>query len=135
MQILERFGGGASPVREMTPICGAEDVLALQKMTEQIYVSKEVRHYIAMIAQASRKHPSLQLGVSTRGAIFLLRAAQARALLQGREYVLPEDVQQMAAPVLSHRVLLSAEARMRNMTGEKVLLSVIRSVQVPVRIS
>jgi len=135
MQILERFGGGSSPVREMTPICGAEDVLALQKMTEQIYVSKEVRHYIAMIAQASRKHPSLQLGVSTRGAIFLLRAAQARALLQGREYVLPEDVQQMAAPVLSHRVLLSAEARMRNMTGEKVLLSVIRSVQVPVRIS
>ena len=87
-----------------------------------------------MIAQASRKHNALQLGVSTRGAIYLLRAAQAYALLNGRDYVLPEDVQHMAAPVLAHRLVLSPEARMRNMTAERVLANVIGSVQVPVKL-
>ena len=71
--------------------------------------------------------------MSTRGAIFLLKAAQARALLSGRDYVTPEDVQYMAAPVLAHRLILSPEARMRNMTAERVLSQVIGSVQVPVR--
>ena len=82
----------------------------------------------------TRKHTALQLGVSTRGAIYLLRASQARALLEGRDYVTPEDVQFMAAPVLAHRVLLSPEARMRNMTSERVLSQVISGVKVPVRV-
>ena len=133
--ILERFSTGENPMDNLSPICSAQDVIALQQAADGVYASKEVRSYIAMIAQASRRQQSLQLGISTRGAIFLLRAAQARALLQGRDYVMPEDVQEMALPVLSHRVLLSAEARMRNMTSEKVLMSVLHSVQVPVRLS
>ena len=133
--ILERFSTGDNPIRDLTPICSAQDVIALQQAADGVYASKEVRSYIAAIAQTSRKQQSLQLGVSTRGAIFLLRAAQARALLLGRDYVMPEDVQEMVLPVLSHRVLLSAEARMRNMTSEKVLLGVLKAVPVPVRLS
>ena len=76
----------------------------------------------------------MQLGVSTRAAISLLRASQARALLEGRDYVAPEDVQRMAEPVLAHRLVLSAEARMRNMTAERVLAGVLQSVQVPVKV-
>ena len=133
--ILERFSTGDNPIRDLTPICSAQDVIALQQAADRVYASKEVRSYIAAIAQTSRKQQSLQLGVSTRGAIFLLRAAQARALLLGRDYVMPEDVQEMVLPVLSHRVLLSAEARMRNMTSEKVLLGVLKAVPVPVRLS
>ena len=82
---------------------------------------------------ASRKNGALQLGVSTRAAISLLRASQARALMLGRDYVSPDDVQSMAEPVLAHRLVLSPEARMRNMTAERVLSNVIGSVQVPVK--
>ena len=90
--------------------------------------------YIALICQASRKHAALQMGISTRGAIFLMRSAQACALLAGRDYVIPEDVQKMAAPVLAHRIQLSPEARMRNMTSERALSGIMSSVQVPVKV-
>ena len=85
------------------------------------------------IAAASRKNGALQLGVSTRAAISLLRAGQARALLMGRDYVSPEDIQKMAEPVLAHRLVLSPEARMRNMTAQRVLANVLSAVQVPVK--
>ena len=131
--ILERYSSGAKPMETVRPICTAQDIVQMQQMVSQVYSSKEVRTYISLIAQASRRHNALQLGVSTRGAIFLLRAAQARAMLNGRDYVVPEDVQFMAAPVLAHRVLLSPEARMHNMTAERVLSQVIGSVKVPVK--
>ena len=133
--ILERFSTGAKPMETIRPICSAQDIVSMQQMVSQVYSSREVRGYISLIAQASRRHNALQLGVSTRGAIFLLHAAQARALLSGRDYVIPEDIQFMAAPVLAHRILLSPEARMRSMTAERVLAQVIGSVKVPVRLS
>ena len=133
--ILERFSSGARPMETVKPICTAQDIVTMQQLVAQVYSSKEVRAYISMIAQASRRHSALQLGVSTRGAIYLLHAAQARAMLNGRDYVIPEDVQFMAAPVLAHRVLLSPEARMRSMTAERVLAQVIGSVKVPVKLS
>ena len=132
--ILERMTTNARPMDELRPICAAQDIVYLQEQVGTVYTSKEIRMYVSMIAQASRKHNALQLGVSTRGAIFLLRAAQAYALLMGRDYVIPEDVQHMAAPVLAHRLVLSPEARMRNMTAERVLANVIGSVQVPVKL-
>ena len=132
--ILARYTGGQKPMEEVSPVCSAQDVIAMQDMLSQIYVAREVYAYVSMIAQASRRFSALSLGVSTRGAIFLLKAAQARALITGREYVAPEDVQRMAAPVLAHRVLISPEARMRGMTSEKILTQVIGGVKVPVRI-
>ena len=132
--ILERFSSGARPMETVKPICTAQDIVNMQQMVSQVYSSKEVRAYISLIAQASRRQSALQLGVSTRGAIFLLRAAQARAMLNGREYVTPEDVQYMAAPVLAHRVLLSPEARMRSMSPERVLAQVSGAVKVPVKL-
>ncbi len=132
--ILERTTTNVRPMDELRPICAAQDIVYMQEQVGNVYTSKEIKTYVALIAQASRKHSALQLGVSTRGAIYLLRAAQAYALLNGRDYVLPEDVQHMAAPVLAHRLVLSPEARMRNMTAERVLASVIGSVQVPVKL-
>jgi len=132
--ILERTTTNVRPMDELRPICAAQDIVYMQEQVGNVYTSKEIKTYVAMIAQASRKHSALQLGVSTRGAIYLLRAAQAYALLSGRDYVLPEDVQHMAAPVLAHRLVLSPEARMRNMTAERVLAAVIGSVQVPVKL-
>ena len=132
--ILERQATGQRPIEDLRAICTGEDIVALQGQVNSVYASGEVRAYIARICQASRKHAALQLGISTRGAIFLLRSAQACALLAGRDYVIPEDVQKMAAPVLAHRIQLSPEARMRNMTPERALSSVMSGVQVPVKV-
>ncbi|MDL2206088.1 MoxR family ATPase [Eubacteriales bacterium OttesenSCG-928-N13] len=133
-EILNRYVTGTRPIEGLRPICAAQDVQVLQQRVNEVYVSKEVRSYISLIAAASRKSSGLSLGISTRASISLLRASQARALLTGRDYVLPEDVQLMAQPVLSHRVMLSPEARMRNITTERALSSIIGSVQVPVKL-
>lgn len=132
--ILERYTSGKKPMEELRPICTSSDILRLQQEVEGVHTSREVRAYISNIAAASRRNGALQLGVSTRAAISLLRASQACAILDGRDYVLPEDVQKMAEPVLAHRLVLSPEARMRNMTAERVLAGVMQSVQVPVKV-
>jgi MoxR-like ATPase len=132
--ILERFTGGINPMKELKPICSASEIIVMQKQVESVYAAKEIRTYISQIAAASRKSNVLQLGISTRAAIALLKASQARALLDGRDYVVPEDVKRMAEPVLAHRIMLSPEARMRNMTNERVLASVLNSVPVPVKV-
>ena len=132
--ILERYSSGKKPMEELRPICTSSDILRLQQEVEGVHASREVRAYISAIAAASRRSGALQLGVSTRAAISLLRASQARALLEGRDYVAPEDIQRMAEPVLAHRLVLSAEARMRNMTAERVLAGVMQGVQVPVKV-
>lgn len=131
--ILERYTGGKRPMDDLEPICASADIVKLQQQVETVYAAKEIRDYIARIAAASRKSQALQLGVSTRAAISLLRACQARALMDGRDYVTPDDVQAMAEPVLAHRMVLSPEARMRNMTVKRALASVISGVQVPVK--
>ena len=131
--ILERYTSGAKPMEELRPICTSADILRLQQEVEKVHAAREMRVYVSAIAAASRKSGALQLGVSTRGAINLLRAAQARALLDGRDFVKPEDIQAMAEPVLAHRLVLSPEARMRNMTAQRVLGNVMGAVQVPVK--
>ena len=132
--ILERYTSGKKPMDDLRPICTSGDILRLQQEVEGVHTSREVRAYIANIAAASRRNSALQLGISTRAAISLLRASQACALLDGRDYVLPEDVQRMAAPVLAHRMVLSPEASMRNMTAERVLQGVMGAVAVPVKV-
>ena len=132
--ILERYTSGKKPMDDLRPICTSGDILRLQQEVEGVHTSREVRAYIANIAAASRRNSALQLGISTRAAISLLRASQARALLDGRDYVIPEDVQRMALPVLAHRMVLSPEASMRNMTAERVLQGVLGAVAVPVKV-
>ena len=134
IDILERYTSGRKPIADLKPICASSDILRLQQEVERAHTSREVRAYISNLAAASRRNGALQLGVSTRAAISLLRAAQAAALLEGRDYVMPEDVQRMAEPVLAHRLVLSPEARMRNMTPERVLQGLLGGVQVPVKV-
>ena len=134
MDILERYCGESTPMQTLTPVCSAEDVLSMQQEVKQVYCSREVRGYIASICAATRATPMLTLGASTRAAIALLHAAQASALLCGRDYVIPEDVQRMAASVLCHRFVLSADARMRGFTPQQALGELMAGVQIPVRL-
>lgn len=134
MDVLARYSGRVKPMQTVDPVCSARDVLALQSMVSDIYSSPEVRSYVAQISTATRQDPGLALGASTRASIALLRGAQACAMLAGRDYVLPEDVQHMALPVLSHRLVLNPEARMKGVTAEQILLNVMRNVAVPVKL-
>ena len=134
MDVLERYSGSVRPMDAITPICTAQDILAMQEQVATVYCSPEVRNYVAVLAAATRKDASFQLGASTRAAIALIRGAQACALLDDRDFVLPEDVQHMLLPVFAHRMVLSPEARMKGVQAEDVLVRIMRSTEVPVRL-
>ena len=134
MDVLERYSGAVKPMAVLEPVCRAEDIIALQQMVTTIYCSPEVRSYVATLAAATRQDPALTLGASTRAAIALIHGAQACALLDGRDFILPEDVQHMVLPVLSHRVVLNPEARMKGVTAEQVLVKILKNVAVPVKL-
>ena len=134
MDVLERYSGSVRPMDAITPICTAQDILAMQEQVATVYCSPEVRNYVAVLAAATRKDASFQLGASTRAAIALIRGAQACALLDDRDFVLPEDVQHMLLPVFAHRMVLSPEARMKGVQAEDVLVRILHSTEVPVRL-
>ena len=104
--ILERFRS-SEPLIELGPVCTQEDILSLQKQAREIFVHKAMLGYIASLSQASRGMKGVELGVSPRGTLALLRASQSYALVQGREFVSPEDVKAVAAPVIAHRLSVS----------------------------
>nr|MBR4280070.1 MoxR family ATPase [Clostridia bacterium] len=134
MDVLERYSGVVKPMATIEPVCSAQDIIALQEMVKQVYCSPEVRMYVATLVAATRQEPALALGASTRAAIALIHGAQACALLAGRDYIIPEDVQHMALPVLSHRLVLSAESRMKGVTAQSVVMKMLKNTPVPVKL-
>lgn len=131
MDVLERYSGQVTPMQTIGPVCGGAEIISMQEQLGTVYASREARNYVATIAASTRSHPALQLGASPRGAIALLRAAQACALLSGRDYVLPDDIRRMALPVLSHRLILTPEARMKGISAQQVLAQLMDTVPVP----
>ena len=131
MDVLERYSGQTTPMETLTPVCGADEIVSMQEQLGAIYASREARSYVATIVAMTRTHPALQLGASPRGSIALLRAAQACAMLSGRDYVLPDDIRHMALPVLSHRLILTPEARMKGVSAQQVLAQLLDTVPVP----
>ena len=109
VEILSRFRR-SDPLLTLEPVASAEEILAAQAAYADIHVSDDLYVYIVDIAEKSRNHPDVTLGVSPRGTQALLKAAQVKAVLMGREYVLPQDVKAVAAPVLCHRILLRGMA-------------------------
>ena len=134
MDVLERYSGVVKPMATIEPVCTAQDIIALQEMVKQVYCSPEVRMYVATLVAATRQEPALALGASTRAAIALIHGAQACAMLAGRDYIIPEDVQHMALPVLSHRLVLSAESHMKGVTAQSVVMKVLKNTPVPVKL-
>jgi MoxR-like ATPase len=120
-----------NPLSRVEAVCTREDLLALQKAVREVEVKEEVAKYLLRIVAKTRDHADLSLGVSPRGALALFRASQARALLAGRAYVTPEDVQALAAPVLAHRVGLTTQARYGGTTADAALGHIVASTVVP----
>ena len=132
MDVLERYTGQVKPMETLTPVCGAEDIVRMQDTLGTVYAGPEVRSYVAQLSAATRNHNALSLGASPRGSIALLRAAQALALLSNRDYVVPDDVRRMALPVLTHRLVVTPEARMKGVNAAQVLTEIVNRLPVPV---
>jgi MoxR-like ATPase len=120
------------PLEDARPVLDAATVLALQAQARGVRVERALGAYVVALADATRHHPSVQLGCSPRGTIALFRAAQARALLRGRDYAVPEDVKVEAVPVLAHRLGLETKARYAGVSKESVVQDVLAAVPVPV---
>ena len=131
MFILSRFQT-QNPIKDLKPVANAQQILELQQQVRRVNVAEGIKEYIAELVAYTREHQDLTLGASPRGAIALMRASQAYAMLDGRNYVIPDDVQKMVVPVLSHRLILKPEARLKNMTPERILKSILNSAYVPV---
>ena len=129
-RMLDTLGDGI-PFAQVDTVTSGEELLALQKEVQSVYVSPEVSRYIVEIAAATRSDPMARMGVSPRGSRSLYRASKAWAALEGRSFVTPDDVQLLVHPVLDHRVLLSNEARLSGMTAEKLLDRTLEKVPVP----
>ncbi|HRJ42714.1 MAG TPA: MoxR family ATPase [Caldilineaceae bacterium] len=120
------------PLDELQPVVHIDDLLALQKQVRAIHVSDDLRAYLLRVVRSTREHPSVELGVSPRGTLALYRASQAFAALRGREYVIPSDVQHLAPALLTHRIHISPQTRLRGRTPQQVVAEVVGSVAVPV---
>jgi MoxR-like ATPase len=125
--------GVASTLDDIQPVNDAPGIAELIGQAREVYVADTLRSYIVAIAEASRKHPELYLGVSPRASIALLRASRAMAASESRDYVIPDDVKSLAGPVLVHRLIVSADAAMSGRTSESILAELLNEVPVPVR--
>ncbi len=119
------------PFEDLASVVGPREVLALQEETRKIYVDPLVKQYIATLVEGSRKHRDVALGCSPRASLALQRTSQAMTLLQGRDYVLPDDVKELAEPVMAHRLVLTAAARMQGVDGRRVVRQLTDEVVVP----
>jgi MoxR-like ATPase len=121
----------AHPIDDTQQVASSDELTAAQKAVKQVYVDPLVKEYILALIEATRKHPDVYLGASPRGSLALFKTAQARAAIQGRDYVIPDDIKALAEPALAHRLIISPAARLKNVDPRAVVDELIHSVAVP----
>jgi len=119
------------PIEQLSPVADASDIVMLQEKVKNIYVDDLVKQYIASVVEATRHHPSIYLGASPRGSLALFRTAQARALMQGRDYVMPDDIKALAESVLVHRLILPSTDGSQDRSGRSSITEILEKVPVP----
>ena len=130
LEILDTHAA-SSTLEELRPVATAADVRALTQVARLVHVAPSLKAYLVDLAEASRRHPGLALGMSPRATLSLQRATRAYAAAQGRNYVLPDDVKALAGPVLAHRLMLTPEAQMQGSDAAAIVADVLASVPVP----
>lgn len=130
-EMLGRFQT-SDPLVSLEPVISPSDLVEASAAIREVHVDEEVRRYLTRIVRGTREHDAVELGVSPRGTLALFRAAQAVAALRGRSYCEPDDVKALARPVLSHRILLNPEARLRGRTVDYIISEVVGRVEAPV---
>ncbi len=121
----------AHPITALAQVTDADEITTVQDAVKEIYVDSLVKHYIVALAESTREHEAVHLGASPRGSLALFRAGQARALVDGRDFVLPDDVKEVAYAALGHRILLNAAARVKGVTASEVVSDCLDRVPIP----
>ena len=119
------------PIDALERVTGPDELLSMQRAVKDIYVDPLIKQYIVMIVDGTRKHGSVYLGASPRGSLALYRTSQARALLDGRDFVVPDDIKALAYATLGHRIIISPSARVKNATALEVVEQTLDRVPVP----
>jgi MoxR-like ATPase len=127
LQMLEK----QHPVDSLEAVVTATELKGCQEAIKGVYVDPKVRAYLMQIVQETRQHEDLLLGASPRASIALFRCGQAMAALRGRDFVLPDDIKKIVAPVLAHRLVLKPESRLRRVTSDQVVDSIVAEIAVP----
>lgn len=130
-EIIEQYGS-RNPLKELQPVCEPSDIQSLQEQVKGVHIEETLKNYIVNIVEQTRKSSNVVLGVSPRGSLNLYRASKAWAFVCGRDYVLPDDIQEMAALVLPHRILMNSDARLNGLTAQEVVAEAVSRVGVPV---
>jgi len=119
------------PIEQLKAVATAKDVIGLQNAAKNVYVDSAVREYIVGLIEATRNHEDVFLGASPRASLGMFRAVRAMALIQDRDYVIPDDVKDLAYAVLAHRMILAPSARMRGLQTRQVIERLLELVPVP----
>lgn len=119
-----------NPIDELEAVASAEDILAMQKSYREVYIHPELVNYLQQICIATRKRKEIKVGVSVRGTLSFMRAVQAYACLQGRNYVIPEDIKKLAVPVLAHRLVLEGNYYLRDAARTQMEM-ILKEIPVP----
>jgi MoxR-like ATPase len=130
VDILKRFKHD-NPLDTLESVADAEELIAAQQAYSQVNVHDDLLDYVVQLVERTRSHPDVALGASPRGSQSLLKAVQVHAILQGRDYVLPDDIKAMAKPVLAHRLLLKHATRLKENAAEAVVDQLLREMPVP----
>ena len=119
------------PFESLQSVATPEDIINIQNEVKKVFVHENLEKYIVSIVSATRNHPSVRLGASPRASLALYRTAQATAYINGRDFVIPDDIQKMVIPVMAHRIILSQETKFSNTTADDVLNEIKKAVPVP----
>jgi MoxR-like ATPase len=118
------------PISDVEQVLDLDELREMQAAIKEVYVDQAVAEYIVRLVTATREHPDVYLGASPRGSINLYRASQAFAALGGRDYVIPDDVKQLAVAVLAHRLIVKSQASLREVDPEQIVREILASVPV-----
>jgi MoxR-like ATPase len=121
----------AHPLHSLTAVVSTGEVLALQEAVKHVFVSETIKQYLVDLTFATRENDSLYLGSSPRGSLGLFRTGQAYAALQGRDFVLPDDIKALAEAVLAHRVMVNPSARLKQVTPKRVIADLLQRLPMP----
>lgn len=121
----------AHPITTLKPVVSLDELLKMQEAVKHIYVSPAVKRYIVELTRSTRDNPDVYLGASPRGSLGLFRTGQARAAMQGRDYVLPDDIKALGETVLAHRIVTNPAARLKNLTSAQIVKEILLNLSVP----
>lgn len=119
------------PLNDLTQVIGQAELVQLQEAVKTVFVNDRLKEYIVAIVHATRSHPNVYLGASPRGSLAIFKTAQALAAINGRDFVIPDDIKQLAEPALAHRIIISPAARMKNINAADVIEEILHSLPVP----